>query len=73
MPGANAAQQRVARSRLPHRAELPAKRAADRLQDGRIHLDRPVGFREYASDGVLNPLKVADVGEPCVDWTDAHR
>ena len=73
MPGADAAQEIVAGPGLPDRAELPAERAADDLQDRRIHLDRPIAFGEDAGDRVLHSLDVADVGEPGADTTGAHR
>jgi hypothetical protein len=50
--------------RLPDGAELPAERAADRVEDGGIHLDRPVAFGEDPGDRVLHTLKLARVSEP---------
>ena len=45
VPGADAAKPIIGAG-LPDRAELPAEHAADRLERGRVHLDRNVSFRE---------------------------
>ena len=51
------------RAALPDRAELPPERRPDRREDRRVHLDRPVGFREDRGDRVLDALKVTRAGE----------
>jgi hypothetical protein len=59
---------------LPDRAELPAERLADRLQNGGVHLDRGVLFREDPGDRVLHALEVTRVGELSVRPMDVdHR
>ena len=73
MPGVDAAQEIVAGSALPDRAELPAEGAADDLQDLCIGLDRPIALREDAGDRVLHSLEVPHVGELGADTTGAHR
>jgi hypothetical protein len=39
---------------LPDRSELPAERPPDRVQRGFVDLDRPLGFGEDPSDGMLH-------------------
>ena len=63
MPGLYAAQPLVVAADLPDGADLPAERAADRLEHGGVHLDRPVCLREDSCDRVLHALEVARAGE----------
>ena len=62
VPGADAAQPPVVGLGLPDGAELPAERAADRLERRGVDLDRALGFREDPRDLVLDALQVARVG-----------
>ncbi len=57
MPRADAAQPVVVRADLPDGAELPAQRAADRLERCRVDLDRNLGIGEDLRDFVLDALQ----------------
>jgi DNA-binding NarL/FixJ family response regulator len=72
VPDAAAAQALVVWPDLPDRTELPAERAADRLQDGHVSLDRPIGFREDPGDRVLHALEVEGVSKPSACPTAGH-
>jgi DNA-binding NarL/FixJ family response regulator len=63
MPGLDEARKPLVGADLPDRAELPAERSADRLENGGVHLDRPVRFREDLGDRVLHVLEIPRVGE----------
>ena len=60
VPGADAAKPIIGAG-LPDGAELPAEHAADRLERGRVHLDRNVPFREDLGDLVLDALQALRV------------
>ena len=57
VPRAHAAKALVVRACLPDCAELPAQRAADRLERCRVDLDRSLGFREDLRDFMLDALQ----------------
>ena len=57
VPRAHAAKAAVVRPDLPHRAELPAERPADRVERGLVGLDRRFRLREDLSDVVLDALQ----------------
>ena len=57
VPRAHAPQPCVLRPGLPDRPELPAQRAADRLERRRVDLDRGFGFREDLRNLVLDALQ----------------
>jgi hypothetical protein len=63
VPGADAAQALVGRADFPDRPELPAERAADRLERGGVDLDRPFLFREDLRDLVLDALQALRVDQ----------
>ena len=58
VPDAAAAQPIVAGSDLPDRAQLPAERGPDRLENRCVRLDRPIGLRQDSGDGVLHSLEI---------------
>src|SRR5439155_12634692 len=63
VPGADAVKDALLRIDLPDRAELPAERAADHLEDRLVRLDRLVGFRENPSHRMLCALEVLRLGD----------
>ena len=65
VPGPDAVKPPVlGRVRLPHRATLPADRAADRLQGRLVRVDRPLGFRENPGDRMLRTEEVSLGDQP---------
>src|SRR5262249_11365829 len=63
VPGADAAEPAVLRIDLPDRADLPAERHADHLQDGCVRFEWLLLLGEDPRDRMLDPLEIESIGD----------